>query len=339
VQYPTGIRHEHEAVRTAAGLFDVSHMGEFLVEGPDAVHFVSHVTSNDPAGLAIGQAQYSVFCLPDGCIVDDLIAYRMGDDVMRLVVNGANIDKDWAHLSGAAEGFDVTLTDQSDDIGLIALQGPAADRILAPLVNVDLGSIGFYEFAEGEVVGIPGVISRTGYTGERGFELYVPASETAGVWRMLLESGAGEGLIPVGLGSRDSLRLEMGYALYGNDIDEGTTPLEAGLGWLVKLGKGPFIGSDVLAAQKENGVERRLRGFRLLERGFPRPGYEVVIGGQTTGKVRSGTMSPSLGYGIGTTYLPPDAKPGAAIAIRIRNQDVAAEVQGMPFYKDGSLER
>lgn len=339
VQYPTGIRREHDAVRAAAGMFDVSHMGEFLVEGPDAVSFVSHVTSNDPAALGIGQAQYSVFCRPDGGIVDDLIVYRFGDDVLRLVVNGANIDKDWAHVNGAAGPFDVTLTDESDDIGLIALQGPAADRIVAPLVDVDLGSIGFYEFAEGRVDGVAGVISRTGYTGERGFELYVPASETAAVWRMLLELGGEEGLIPAGLGSRDSLRLEMGYALYGNDIDDGTSPLEAGLGWLVKLGKGPFVGSDVLSAQKERGVGRRLRGFRLLERGFPRPGYDVEFGGEVVGTVRSGTMSPSLGFGIGTAYLPPAAKPGDAMAIRIRDQSVSAEVQGMPFYKDGSLER
>ena len=339
VQYPTGIRREHEAVRTAAGLFDVSHMGEFLVSGPDAVRFVSHVTSNDPATLSIGQAQYCVFCLPDGGIVDDLIVYRLGDDVLRLVVNGANVDKDWAHVSAAADAFDVSLVNESDDLGLIALQGPAADRILAPLVNVDLGAIGFYEFSEGEVKGVAGVISRTGYTGELGFELYIPGSETAGVWRALLERGAAEGLIPAGLGSRDSLRLEMGYALYGNDIDEGTSPLEAGLGWLVKLGKGPFIGSNVLAAQKESGVERRLRGFRLLERGFPRPGYDVVLDGETVSTVRSGTMSPSLGFGIGTAYLPPDAKPGDALAVRIRDQEVAAEVQVMPFYRDGSLER
>jgi len=219
------------------------------------------------------------------------------------------------------------------------LQGPAAEKILAPHVNVDLGAIGFYEFAPGEVDGIAGVISRTGYTGETGFELYVPADRTADLWRSLLESGADTGLIPAGLGARDSLRLEVGYALYGNDLDDGTSPLEAGLGWLVKLGKGSFIGAEALTAQKESGLRRRLRGFRLLERGFPRPGYEVVVDGSVVGEVRSGTLSPSLGYGIGTAYLPPDLKPGDAIAVRIRNQDIPAEVQAMPFYKDGSLER
>ncbi len=339
VQYPTGITREHQAVRTAAGLFDVSHMGEFLVEGPGALAFVSHVTSNDPAQLAVGQVQYSVFCLPDGGIVDDLLVYRLGEQRFRLVVNGANIAKDWAHVTRLAGDFDMTLTDESDDIGLVALQGPAAEEILQPLVDVDLASIGFYWFEEGHVDGVAGVISRTGYTGEAGFELYVPSDSTRAVWDRLLEAGADRGLIPVGLGSRDSLRLEMGYALYGNDIDEGTSPLEAGLSWLVKLDKDPFVGRDALTAQKDAGLTRRLTGFKLTERGFPRPGYEVIYRGKSVGPVRSGTLGPSLGYGIGTAYLPPDAQAGDELRIRIRDRDIAGEVVRLPFYTGGSLKR
>ena len=339
VQYPTGITREHQAVRTAAGLFDVSHMGEFLVEGPGALAFVSHVTSNDPAQLAVRQVQYSVFCLPDGGIVDDLLVYRLAEQRFRLVVNGANISKDWAHVTRLAGDFDVKLTDESDDFGLVALQGPAADAILQPLVDVDLASIGFYWFEEGCVDGVAGVISRTGYTGETGFELYVPSDSTRAVWDRLLEAGADRGLIPVGLGSRDSLRLEMGYALYGNDIDEGTSPLEAGLSWLVKLGKDSFVGRDALTAQKDAGLTRRLTGFKLTERGFPRPGYEVIYRGESVGKVRSGTLGPSLGYGFGTAYLPPDAQVGDELWIRIRDRNIAGEVVRLPFYDGGSLKR
>ncbi|MDP2471599.1 MAG: glycine cleavage system aminomethyltransferase GcvT [Candidatus Palauibacterales bacterium] len=339
VQYPTGITREHTAVRTSAGMFDVSHMGEFLVEGPGALAFVSYVTTNDPALLSLGQVQYSVFCLQDGGIVDDLLVYRMGEQRFRLVVNGANIDKDWAHVAGLAGDFDVELSNESDDIGLIALQGPSAEAILQPLVDVELAPIGFYWFAEGHVDGVPGIISRTGYTGEAGFELYLPPEATRAVWDRLLEVGGERGLIPAGLGSRDSLRLEMGYALYGNDIDEHTTPLEAGLSWLVKLGKDSFVGQDALRAQKEEGLSRRLRGFRLAERGFPRPGYDVIFRGAAVGPVRSGTLSPSLGAGIGTVYLPAEAKAGDPVSVRIRDRDIPGEVVPMPFYDGGSLRR
>ena len=339
VQYPTGITREHEAVRSAAGMFDVSHMGEFMVEGSGALAFVSHVTTNDPAQLALGQVQYSVFCLPDGGIVDDLLVYRMGEQRFRLVVNGANIDKDWAHVVGLAGDFDVELTNESDDIGLIALQGPAAEAILQPLVDVDLASMGFYWFAEGHVDGAPGVISRTGYTGEAGFELYLPPDATRSVWDRLLEAGEEHALLPAGLGCRDSLRLEMGYALYGNDIDEQTSPLEAGLSWLVKLGKERFVGQETLVAQKQAGLSRRLRGFRLAERGFPRPGYDVIYAGEAVGPVRSGTLSPTLGYGIGTAYLPAEASPGDDVGIRIRNREIPGQVVPLPFYDGGSLQR
>ena len=339
VQYPTGIRREHEAVRQAAGLFDVSHMGEFLVTGPEAADFVSWISTNDPHALGVGDAQYSVMCHEDGGIIDDLLVYRLGEDRFRLVVNAANHAKDWKHCTAQAERFDARLEDESDGVALLALQGPAAQDILAPLCSEPIDPIGFYKFRQGHVAGAPCVISRTGYTGEDGFELYLPNSRTEAVWSALLEAGGSAGLIPAGLGARDSLRLEMGYALYGNDLDDETTPLEAGLGWLVKLGKDDFLGKDALARQKKNGLERRLRGFRLLERGFPRPGYDVMLDGEIAGTVRSGTLSPSLGVGIGTAYLPTAAGPGTQVAVRIRDTDVPAEVVAPPFYTEGSLRK
>jgi len=339
VQYPTGIRREHEAVRTAAGLFDVSHMGEFLVTGPEAADYVSWITTNDPHALGVGDAQYSAMCHEDGGIIDDLLVYRLGEDRFRLVVNAGNHAKDWKHCSAQAGRFDVRIEDESEGVALLALQGPRAREILEPLCSDPVESIGFYRFRQGHVAGAPCVISRTGYTGEDGFELYLPAERAVGVWNALLEAGASHGLIPAGLGARDSLRLEMGYALYGNDLDDETTPLEAGLGWLVKLGKDDFIGRDALVRQKEEGLRRRLRGFRLLRRGFPRPGYDVLYDGAVRGQVRSGTLSPTLGEGIGTVYLPPEAGPGTEIAVLIRGEAVPAEVVSPPFYTEGSLRK
>ncbi len=339
VQYPTGIRAEHEAVRTAAGLFDVSHMGEFEVKGPGALELVSRITTNDPERLSVGQAQYSAMCLEDGGIVDDLVVYRMGEERFRLVVNAANITGDWAHLSRQAGDADAEIRDRSDEIALLALQGPRATEILQPLASEPLDPIGFYHYVEGTVGEVPAVISRTGYTGEDGFELYLAAGDAVVTWRRLLEAGEDAGLVPAGLGARDTLRLEMGYALYGNDIDRKTTPLEAGLGWLVKLDKGPFIGREALRRQKEEGLVRRLRGFRLTERGFPRAGYPVRFHGGDAGPVRSGTVSPTLGYGIGTAYLPIEAQPGDEIAVVIRGEEVPGRVEAMPFYRDGSLKR
>ena len=339
VQYPTGIRHEHEAVRTAAGLFDVSHMGEFLVTGPQATEYVAWITTNDPHGLEIGDAQYSVMCHPDGGIIDDLLVYRLGEDRFRLVVNAANHQKDWTHCTDALERFDARLEDESEGVALLALQGPRAQEILAPLCSESIDPIGFYEFRQGHVAGAACVISRTGYTGEDGFELYLPNTRAVSVWKALLEAGAPAGLIPAGLGARDSLRLEMGYALYGNDLDDETTPFEAGLSWLVKLGKDDFIGRDALARQKTEGLARRLRGFRLLERGFPRAGYEVSFEGEVVGEVRSGTLSPTLGIGIGTVYLPPAVGPGSRIAVHIRDTAIPAEVVTPPFYTEGSLRK
>lgn len=339
VQYPAGIRAEHGAVRTDAGLFDVSHMGEFRVRGPEAEALVSHLTTNDPARLDVGQAQYSTMCLPEGGIVDDLLVYRLDDRDFRLVVNAANIPKDRDHVWGHAEAFDADLVDESDDVALLAVQGPKAEQILDPLASESLEPIGFYRFTRTEVSGAEAVVSRTGYTGEDGFELYLDAADAADVWRVLLDAGSDAGLVPAGLGARDTLRLEMGYALYGHDIDEETTPLEAGLGWLVALDKGPFVGREALRSQKEEGPKRRLRGFRLVERGFPREGYPVRYGGREVGPVRSGTVSPTLGDGIGTVYLPSGAEKGDELSVVIRDREIPGRVEAVPFYREGSLKR
>jgi aminomethyltransferase len=337
VQYPTGITAEHHAVRRAAGLFDVSHMGEFMVRGPRALDFVQHVTTNDASRLEVGQAQYSSFVNDDGRVLDDLLVYRFAGHYM-LVVNGANRAKDWAWVSRFAGEFGVDLTDESDSIALLALQGPKAQEILSRLTDTDLDAIRYYRFAEGAVNGKPALISRTGYTGEDGFELYVAAEDAAALWRSLLEAGAADGLIATGLGCRDSLRLEMGYALYGNDLDEGHSALESGLGWIVKGDKGEFVGRDALLREKEAGVRRRLVGFVLKERGFPRAGYPVAVNGETAGEVTSGVLSPTLGVGIGMAYVPAHAaKPGTEIGVVIRDRAVPAEVVRPPFHKEGTV--
>jgi aminomethyltransferase len=334
VQYPTGITAEHKAVREKAGLFDVSHMGEFIVRGPQAVEFVNHVTTNDVKALKAGQAQYSTILREDGTIVDDCLVYR-SEDRLLMVVNGSNIDKDFAHISRFVKDFDATLDDISEKVALLALQGPQAARILQQHIDTDLSKIKYYEFITGTVAGVEKVyISRTGYTGEDGFELYFPGEHATTIWNALTASGE---VTPAGLGARDSLRLEMGMALYGNDLDDTTTPLEASLGWLVKLKKGDFVGRDALVAQKENGLKRKLVGFTTAERSFPRHGYPVFAKGRPSGEVRSGTLSPTLGIPIGTAYVPPDsAAEGSPLEIEIRGKRVPASVVKMPFYKNGS---
>ena len=334
VQYPTGITAEHRAVREKAALFDVSHMGEFIVRGERAVDFVNYVTTNDVAALKPGQAQYSTILREDGTIVDDCLVYRADDRVL-MVVNGSNIDKDFAHISRFVGDFDVTLDDISDAVALLALQGPDAARILQQHTDTDLSKIKYYEFTTGTVAEVEKVyISRTGYTGEDGFELYFPAEHAEKIWNALTASGE---VTPAGLGARDSLRLEMGMALYGNDLDDTTTPLEASLGWLVKMKKGDFVGRDALARQKEQGIRRKLVGFTTTERSFPRHGYQVYVNGNASGEVRSGTMSPTLGVPIGTAYVPPEsAAEGSPLEIEIRGKRVPATVQKMPFYKNGS---
>jgi len=339
VQYPTGITAEHQGVRTTAGLFDVCHMGEFVLKGPQALDLIQKITVNDASKLEVWQAQYSAMCLEHGGIIDDLLVYR-GPDHYMLVVNASNKEKDLAWVLKQAEAFDVAVEDKSDETALLAIQGPRAAEIVQSLTETDLNQIGYYHFALGAVAGIEGVISRTGYTGEDGFELYIPVDGAMNLWNALMESGADKGIIPAGLGCRDSLRLEMGYALYGNDLDEEHTPLESGLGWITKLGKGDFFGRDVLVKQKEEGVSRRLVGFRLTEKGFPRHGYPITSGDEDVGVVTSGVVSPSLGVGVGMGYVPMELSgAGTEIGIRIRNKIIPAVVQRPPFYTEGSIRR
>ncbi|MFH1766168.1 MAG: glycine cleavage system aminomethyltransferase GcvT [Gemmatimonadota bacterium] len=339
VQYPAGITAEHHAVRTSAGLFDVCHMGEFVLRGPQALELIQKITVNDASQIDVWQAQYSAMCLESGGIIDDLLVYR-GPDHYMLVVNASNKAKDLAWVQKHAPSFDVEVTDKSDDTALVAIQGPRAAEILQGLTDTKLEDIGYYRFALGAVAGVEGVISRTGYTGEDGFELYVPEGAGLKLWVALMEAGEGKDLIATGLGCRDSLRLEMGYALYGNDLDEVHTPLESGLSWITKLEKGDFIGRDVLVKQKEEGVKRRLAGLKLTERDFPRHGYPIVSQGQDVGEVTSGVVSPSLGFGVAMGYVPTElAKAGTVVGVRIRDKVIPAVVQRPPFYTEGSVRR
>ena len=333
VQYPTGITAEHKAVREACGLFDVSHMGEFLVRGPQAKEFVSYVTTNDVGALAVGQVHYSSILNERGTFEDDCLVYRYADHYM-MVVNGSNKDKDLAHILKYKGAFDCTVDDRTAVIALLALQGPKAQQVLQPLVNLDLEAIKYYWFQDGKVAGIDATISRTGYTGEDGFELYFDATHADTVWKAVLDTGL---VTPTGLGCRDSLRLEMGMALYGNDIDDTVSPYEAQLGWLVKMKKGDFVGRAALEAHKTAGVKIALVGFTSDERVFPRHGYPVFVDGQPSFVVCSGTMSPTLGIPIGTCYVPVAKKtPGTAIEIEVRGQRVAARTTTLPFWTKGS---
>ena len=332
VQYAGGLA-EHKAVREGCGLFDVSHMGEFRVTGPQAIDFVNAVTSNDAAKLEVGQVQYSAFLNERGTIEDDCLVYRAADHVM-LVVNASNIAKDFAHISAQLPHFDCQLEDRSDVTALLALQGPRAEPVLQPLVNVDLAPIGYYRFVTGTVAGVPAIISRTGYTGEDGFELYFDPAHAATVWHALLGTGA---VTLAGLGARDTLRLEMGFALYGNDIDDTTTPLEAGLGWITKLAKGAFTGRAALETQKAAGIPRKLVGFTLPERNIARHGMPVFVNGAPFGTVCSGTLSPTLNVPIGTAYVPTAlAAPGSTFEVEIRGKRVMATVVKPPFYTEAS---
>jgi aminomethyltransferase len=335
VQYPSGISAEHKAVREQCGLFDVSHMGEFLIRGPGAVDFVNAVTTNDASALAVGQVQYSGILNARGTFEDDCLVYREPDGIL-MVVNASNKDKDLAHISQEAGRFDCSIRDISDDIALLALQGPKAAAILQPLTDADLSAIKYYHFVKASVAGVPDVyVSRTGYTGEDGFELYFDPAQAAVVWQALMKGGQ---VHPAGLGCRDTLRLEMGMALYGNDIDDTVTPLEANLGWIVKLQKGDFTGRDVLVRQKAEGVTRKLAGFTFADRAIPRHGYAVFSSdGTPSGTVCSGTMSPTLGIPIGTCYLPvASSKEGMTFEVEIRGKRLVASVVKPPFYKNGS---
>jgi len=335
VQYPEGITAEHHVVRKGAGLFDVTHMGEFEVRGKDALAFTSYVTSNDPNALAVGQVQYSNFLHESGGIVDDCLVHRMADRVW-IVVNASNCAKDWAHVNRFVHKFDVRLSNRSDATSLLALQGPKTQEVLQPLApKADLDPIGFYHFTTGKVAGVDCVIARTGYTGEDGFELYHDPKDATKLWHALVKPGSI--VKPVGLGARDSLRLEMGYPLFGNDIDDETTPFEAGTGWTVKMKKGDFVGRAALEKQRAAGITRKLVGFKLLERGFPRHGYPVFVNGERFGEVRSGIVSPSLNEAIGTAYLPVAvAKPGTRFEVEIRSRRLPAVAVPMPFWTKGS---
>ena len=337
IQYPTGITAEHHAVRTACGVFDVSHMGEFIIKGPQAIPFVTYVTSNDVAALVDGQVHYSAILTEQGTFVDDCLVYRYAADHLMMVVNGSNKDKDLAHISRYVGRFDCTLTDVSDDIGLLAVQGPKAQAILQALTPAALDDIKYYWFTETTVAGIPMTLSRTGYTGEDGFELYHNVAHSARLWEALMATGQ---ITPTALGCRDSLRLEMGMALYGNDIDDTITPLEAGLGWLVKMKKGDFVGRAALEAQKAAGVPRKLVGFTFTEKAIPRHGYPVFVDGAPSGTVMSGIMSPSVGCGLGTAYVPTaHAVPGKTLEVEIRGKRVVGTIASFPFWTKGTVKR
>ncbi|WP_298143434.1 glycine cleavage system aminomethyltransferase GcvT [Flavobacterium sp.] len=328
-----GVNAEHETVRNGVGVFDVSHMGEFLVSGPAALPLIQYVCSNDAATLEIGRAQYSCFPNGNGGIVDDLIVYRIKEEQYLLVVNASNIDKDWAWIN-QHNTFGAELKNLSDNYSLLAIQGPKAVEAMQALTSVNLAEIPYYHFVVGPFAGIEHVIiSATGYTGSGGFEIYCKNEEVEQLWNRVFEAGASYGIKPIGLAARDTLRLEMGYCLYGNEIDDSTSPIEAGLGWITKFSK-DFIDKERLEAQKSAGVSRKLVGFELTERGVPRQDYEIVNEtGAVIGKVTSGTMSPSLNKGIGLGYVETAyAKVGTEIRIRIRKNDVAAQVVKLPFY-------
>lgn len=339
VQYPAGIIAEHKTVRNGGvGVFDVSHMGEFDVEGPDALKFLQYLTVNDVATLHPGRAQYSAMTNGQGGVIDDLLVYMRGDNHYMLVVNAGTSMKDWAHVHAIASTFEVKLRNDSDATALLAIQGAKAIPVLQKLTDVDLETIEYYNFLEGKIGGVPMLISRTGYTGEKGIELYLSSEQpTAGkVWDLIFEAGQSEGIKPIGLGARDTLRLEMGYCLYGNDIDETTTPLEAGLGWITKLKKQPpCIAYDALAKQKEQGVARKLTGFVIDEKGaIARHGHSILdMSGTQIGKVTSGTMSPALGKAIGLGYVPTVmSKPDLEIVIEVRpGKRAVAKTTKIPF--------
>lgn len=339
VQY-SGLVDEHKAVRTAVGLFDVSHMGEVNVEGRGALEFLQRLTTNDVSKLDIGQAQYSALLYPNGTLVDDIIVYRRGLDSFFLCVNASNADKDFAWLKEHAPKQGVLLENVSASYGQIAVQGPRARELVQKIVDIRIADLKYYHFAEGKVLGVPALIARTGYTGELGYELYVPASATSKVWNALLEAGEPFGVKPCGLGARDTLRLEMGYLLYGNDMDDTTTALECGLAWITKFDKGDFIGREALLEQKERGLGRKLVGFEMVDRAIGRHGYAVRTRADETqpaGVVTSGTPSPTLGRNVGMAYVPAThAALGTEIYVDVRGEPKKARVVKKPFFTEGT---
>jgi aminomethyltransferase len=336
VEY-SGIADEHLAVRSRAGLFDVSHMGEIEIAGRDALPAVQHLTTNDASRLSVGQAQYSALTTPAGTFVDDVLTYRLADDHFMLVVNGSNIIKDANWITQQVDGFaDAAVVNTSSRYALLALQGPAALDVLQPLTGVVLPDLKYYWFTTGEVAGVAGTVSRTGYTGEDGFEIFVPPAAAERVWDAILQAGRAAGVVPAGLGARDTLRLEAAMRLYGNDMDETTTVLEADLGWIVGWKKESFVGAEALRRQKADGPARKLVGFEMLDRAIGRHGYDVYVDGRKAGVVTSGTQTPYLKKAIGMAYLPTDrAVPGTTFEIEVRGRRVPAQVVSMPFYRRG----
>jgi aminomethyltransferase len=332
VQY-SGIIDEHNAVRTAVGVFDVSHMGEIEIHGPEAAQLTDHITTNAVAKLKLGQAHYAGLLYEHGGFVDDILVHKIADDHYFLCVNAGNQDKDYEHIL-AHNRFDAVVENRGGDYAQIAIQGPKAMATLQKLTPVDLSGIKYYWFTDGEVAGTPARIAHTGYTGEDGFEIYVPPGDAQRMWELIFDAGAGFGIKPCGLGARNTLRLEAKMALYGHEIDASISPLEADLGWIVKLDKGDFVGRGALVKQKELGVTRKLVGFEMRGRGIGRDGYEVFLDGAAAGWVTSGGPAPSLGKNIGLCYLPAaQAVPGKSIQIMIRNQPVDAVTVETPFYK------
>jgi aminomethyltransferase len=332
VEY-SGIAKEHTAVRTAAGLFDVSHMGEFEIRGAQALDLLQFISTNDVSKLSNGQAQYSAMAYPHGAVVDDVLVYRHNAEHFMLVVNASNIAKDWDWIT-SHNRLDATIENISDDVTLLALQGPKAQQILQPLTDAQLAGIAYYHFVRAKVAGADAIVSRTGYTGEDGFELYFAAEHSQQIWNALLEAGNPAGLLPAGLGARNTLRLESKFLLYGNDMDGTTTLLEAGLGWIVKLEKEEFIGHDALMKQKQEGVRRRLVGFEMHGREIARDHYSVYVNGREAGHVTSGAPSITLKKNIGLAYLPAEnASIGSTFHVSVRNRMCEAQVVRTPFYK------
>lgn len=337
VQYPAGTIEEHLRTRTHAGLFDVSHMGEIDVRGSDAIAFVNRMTSNDVTKLVDGQAHYSALTTPSGTVIDDLLVYRLAGDHLLLVVNAGTTDKDWDWIKSRHNGESVELRNASAEYCQIALQGPDAESILQRLTDLQLSEIKYYHFRPGAVDGLSGIVSRTGYTGEDGFEVYAPVDRAEQLWNKILDAGkigTPTGVLPCGLAARNTLRLEAGMALYGHEIDETTTLLEANLGWICKLDKGDFVGREALAQQKKAGIKRKLVGFEVIERGIARDEQEVLVNDEKVGRVTSGSPAPFLKKNIGMAYVPVEhAAVGQDIKIDVRGKLVGAQIVKTPFYK------
>ena len=337
VQYPAGTVNEHLRTRTHAGLFDVSHMGEVDVRGRDAIAFVNRLTSNDVSKLVDGQAHYTALTTPQGTVIDDLLVYRLAEDHLLLVVNAGTTDKDWEWIKSHHAGENVELRNASAEYCQLALQGPDAISILQQLTETNLAEIKYYHFTRGKVDGIDAIISRTGYTGEDGFEVYAAPEKAEQLWNKILDAGnygTDEGVMPCGLAARNTLRLEAGMALYGHEIDENTTLLEANLGWITKLNKGDFIGREALAKQKEEGIKRKLIGFEVTDRGIARDEQDILVNGERVGRATSGSPAPFLKKNIGMGYVPKELSAvGTAIEIDVRGRMVAAQIVPLPFYK------